>query len=57
MNTLEVLLQRRERVSNAATWPIDVGFLQRFLFYIIIPPLAWVGAALVEFVIDGFIRG
>ena len=57
INELERLLQRRERVRNAATWPIDVAFLQRFLFYIIIPPLAWVGAALVEFVIDGLIQG
>ncbi len=54
---LEILLQRRERVSSAATWPIDISILQRFLFYIIIPPLAWIGAALVELLIDGFISG
>lgn len=57
MNQLESLLQRRERVSSAATWPIDLATLQRFLFYIIIPPLAWIGAALVEFVINGLIQG
>lgn len=56
VNQLEVLLQRRERVRQASTWPMDIGTLQRFLFYIIIPPLAWVGAALVESVIDGLIR-
>jgi hypothetical protein len=57
VNELEILLQRRERVANCSTWPIDTAILQRFLFYIIIPPLAWVGAALVESVIDGFIGG
>ena len=57
MNKLEILLQRRERVSDCATWPIDIAILQRFFFYIIIPPLAWIGAALVESVIDGFIQG
>ncbi len=57
LNQLEILLQRRERVSSAATWPIDLAILQRFMFYIIIPPLAWVGAALVESAIDGFIQG
>lgn len=54
---LEILLQRRERVAACATWPIDIATLQRFLFYIIIPPLAWIGAALVESAIDGLIQG
>ncbi len=53
---LEMLLQRRERIEDAATWPIDISIVQRFLFYIVIPPLAWVGAALVEFAIDSFIQ-
>lgn len=57
MNELEILLQRRERVAAAPTWPIDITILQRFLFYIIIPPLAWVGAAIVEYLIEGIIRG
>lgn len=57
VNKLEILLQRRERVANCSTWPIDIAILQRFLFYIIIPPLAWIGAALVESAIDGLIQG
>ena len=57
INQLEILLQRRERVADCATWPIDIAILQRFLFSFIIPPLAWIGAALVESVIDGLIRG
>ena len=53
---LETLLQRRERVLAAPTWPVDIAILQRLLFYIIIPPLAWVGAALVEMFVDGFVQ-
>lgn len=56
MNELEVLLQRRERVKALSTWPVDISILQRFFFYIIIPPLAWVGAALVEFLLARYIN-
>jgi hypothetical protein len=56
MHRLEVLLQRRERVKAAHSWPLDIGIVQRFLFYVIIPPLAWVGAALMEAVIDNLIQ-
>ncbi len=55
MQSLEILLQRRERTARLSTWPIDVSVLQRFLFYIIIPPLAWVGAALVESLVNSAI--
>jgi hypothetical protein len=55
MEQLENLLQRRERVLAASTWPMDVGTLRRFVFYIIISPLAWVGAALVESLLEGFL--
>lgn len=56
MERLEILLQRRERVLAASTWPMDVDTLRRFVFYIIIPPLAWVGAAMVESLLEGFLR-
>ena len=57
MQNLELLLQRRERIKSAHTWPIDLGIVQRFLFYVIIPPLAWIGAALVEALIDRLVLG
>ncbi len=57
LHNLEILLQRRERVAAAPTWPVDVSTLQRFTLYIIIPPLAWVGAALVELLIDALLSG
>lgn len=48
MRVLEDLLQRRDRVRALHTWPLDIGIWRRLLFYILIPPLAWAGAAMME---------
>lgn len=42
------LLNYRREISQLSTWPFDVGNLTTLLFYLIIPPLTWVGAALME---------
>jgi hypothetical protein len=55
MAVLESLLQRRGRIKAIPTWPLDVAIWQRLFFYVLIPPLAWSGAALVEVVIDKFL--
>ena len=55
MAVLESLLQRRDRIKAIHTWPVDVAIWRRLFFYILIPPLAWSGAALVEVVIDKFL--
>jgi hypothetical protein len=55
MTLLESLLQRRERVKAINTWPLDVAIWRRLFFYVLIPPLAWSGAALVEVLIDKFL--
>lgn len=57
MNDLEVLLQRRERVLAAPSWPIDLSMLYRLLFYFVIPPLAWVAAAMVEIYLESSLGG
>jgi uncharacterized membrane protein (DUF485 family) len=49
---LEFLMQHRDRVSNILTWPLDWTIYSRLAFYIILPPLAWLGAAFVEFGVD-----
>jgi hypothetical protein len=49
---LETLLAHRDRIHQQRTWPLDTALLSRFALYIVIPPLAWIGAALVENVID-----
>jgi len=45
---LDALVEHRHRVAAMSTWPFDLQLLSRTLFYLVIPPLAWVGAALVE---------
>jgi hypothetical protein len=52
LNQMEVLLQRKERLQSLSTWPIDLSMISRLLFYGVIPPLAWAGAALVENLVD-----
>jgi len=49
---LEALLAHRDRLRAARTWPLSTGLLSRVLLYLVIPPLAWAGAALVERVVD-----
>jgi hypothetical protein len=54
---LEFLMQHRDRVRDTLTWPLDWSIYSRLAFYIILPPIAWLGAAFVEFgvgrVLDG----
>lgn len=49
---LEDLLQRRDRIRELHTWPLDFRIWRRLVFYILIPPLAWVGAALMEVIVN-----
>ena len=52
---LELLLQHRDRLRQSHTWPFDLGLVYRLLLYVVIPPLAWLGAALVETAVEGLI--
>lgn len=54
---LETLLAHRDRLHSARTWPLSMGLLSRVAFYLVIPPLAWAGAALVERVVDQLLGG
>jgi len=54
---LETLLAHRDRIRDARTWPVGLDLLSRALFYVVLPPLAWAGAALVEQVVDRFVAG
>jgi len=49
------LIARREQLQHTRTWPMDITIFSRFLFYVFIPPLAWLGAALVEIMLDSFL--
>jgi len=39
------------------TWPLDWRIYSRLAFYVILPPIAWLGAAFVEFGVDRFLDG
>jgi hypothetical protein len=46
------ILAFREHVRALPDWPFNLGLLGRWLFYIVIPPLTWMLAALMENFID-----
>jgi len=50
--TLEPLLVYRREVLNVPEWPFDTSAMGRLLLYLIIPPLTWIGAALIEILVD-----
>jgi len=49
---METLLAHRDRLQDAPAWPTDTKGFGRALFYLVVPPLAWVGAAIVERGVD-----
>ncbi len=57
LTRLNSLIARRDQVQHLRTWPMDISIFSRFLFYIFILPLAWLGAALMEVVLDLFLAG
>lgn len=51
------LLARKNAVEGVRTWPMDLSIFSRFILYVFIPPLAWIGAALMEIFLDSYIAG
>ncbi len=49
---LQPVLTYRREISEAPEWPFDTSVVGRLLLYLIIPPLTWVGAALIEILVD-----
>jgi len=49
------LLNYRREITLISTWPFDVGNITRLAFYLIIPPLTWAGAALIEVVVTSML--
>ena len=52
LEELAPLLGYRREIVQVSTWPFDGGNVTRLLFYMIIPPLTWAGAALIENLVD-----
>jgi hypothetical protein len=49
---LEPLLVYRREILEASEWPFDTSVMGRLALYLIIPPLTWIGAALIEILVD-----
>ncbi len=49
---LETLLAHRDRIVDTREWPVDHRVFSRAMLYLVVPPLAWVGAAIVERGVD-----
>ncbi len=49
---LAPLLVYRHEIAQVSTWPFDGSNVIRLIFYLIIPPLTWAGAALIENLVD-----
>jgi hypothetical protein len=57
LQRLNGLLERRRLVSHSRNWPMDFSIFTRVVFYVLIPPLAWAGAAFVELALDSYLAG
>jgi len=55
VDALNRLLEHRQHIQRVPDWPLDVGVVSRLAFYLIIPPLTWIGAALIENAVDALL--
>jgi hypothetical protein len=55
LEQLTPLLTYRREITQVSTWPFDVGNVARLAIYMVIPPLTWVAAALIENLIDSIL--
>jgi hypothetical protein len=56
MAELTPLLAYRQEIARISTWPFDVGSVTRLILYLVIVPLTWAGAALIERLVDLFVQ-
>ncbi len=52
VSALQPLFEYRREIRQVSEWPFDSPVFMRLLFYLTIPPLTWVGAALIERLVD-----
>lgn len=57
LERMNSLLSRKAMVAGFRTWPMDFSIVSRFVLYVFIPPLAWIGAALMELYLDSYLTG
>lgn len=49
------LISYKREITAIPSWPFDVSAITRLGFYLVIPPLTWMGIALMEKMLDLFI--
>ena len=52
LSLIQALFEYRREIQQVPEWPFDSPAVYRLLFYLFIPPLTWVGAALIERLMD-----
>ena len=55
LEELSPLLPYRRELEQVSTWPFDMPALTRLGLYLVLPPLTWVAAALIENLVDSFL--
>lgn len=55
MASMQPLLIYRKEIEQVTEWPFDSVAIARLMLYLIIPPLTWVGAALIEILVDSLL--
>jgi len=55
LRQLTLLLSYRREITQVSTWPFDMGNITRLILYLIIVPLTWAGAALIENLVDALL--
>lgn len=55
MAELAPILAYRREITHLSTWPFDVSSVTRLVLYLVIVPLTWAGAALIERLVDSVV--
>ena len=51
-----LLVLYRRQVVDTSEWPLSAGSASRVVLYVVIPPLAWIAAAVVENLVSNLLR-
>ena len=52
LSSLDALLALRDRINAVSAWPLGLAGVKRVMIYVVIPPLTWSAAAIVEMLIS-----
>ena len=52
LSSLDALLALRDRINAVSSWPLGLAGVKRVMIYVVIPPLTWSAAAIVEMLIS-----